>query len=116
MPIRIYSLAKELGIENKELVDVCAKVGIHGKGSALASLTDEEVSQVKSHLSGESAPAAPKKATEPIRPATPPVQRPAVKPPVSEKPPAARAAKDDMFSRHRGPLRDLTAKAKARSG
>ena len=49
MPIRIYSLAKELGIENKELVDVCAKVGIHGKGSALASLTDEEVSQVKSH-------------------------------------------------------------------
>ena len=92
MPIRIYSLAKELGIENKELVDVCAKVGIHGKGSALASLTDEEVSQVKSHLSGESAPAAPKKATEPIRPATPPVQRPVVKPPVSEKPPAARAA------------------------
>ena len=63
-----------------------------------------------------SAPAAPKKATEPIRQATPPVQRPAVKPPVSENPPAARAAKDDMFSRHRGPLRDLTAKAKARSG
>lgn len=116
MPIRIYSLAKELGIENKELVDVCAKVGIHGKGSALASLTDEEVSQVKSHLSGESAPAAPKKAAEPVRPAATPVERPAVKPPVSEKPPATRASKDDMFSRHRGPLRDLTAKAKARSG
>ncbi|MEZ6105531.1 MAG: translation initiation factor IF-2 N-terminal domain-containing protein [Pirellulaceae bacterium] len=58
MPIRIYTLAKDLGIENKQLVDICAKLGIHGKGSALASLTDDEVDKVKSHLapSAHSAP------------------------------------------------------------
>ncbi len=50
MPIRIYSLAKELNIENKELVDICTKAGITGKGSALASLTDEETVRVKSFL------------------------------------------------------------------
>ena len=32
MPIRIYALAKELGIENKQLVDICFKnIGDTGK-------------------------------------------------------------------------------------
>ena len=48
--IRIYTLAKELNIESKSLVDICKKAGLNGKGSALASLTDEEVDQVKSYL------------------------------------------------------------------
>lgn len=52
MPIRIYSLAKELGVENKELVDICVKAGIKGKGSALASLDDDEIARVKSFLEG----------------------------------------------------------------
>ncbi len=51
MPIRIYTLAKQLKIENKALVDVCNQMGITGKGSALASLSDEEVAAVKAHLS-----------------------------------------------------------------
>ena len=42
MPIRIYALAKQLKLDSKELVDICTKAGITGKGSALASLTDEE--------------------------------------------------------------------------
>lgn len=58
MPIRIYALAKELGVENKELVDICTKAGITGKGSALASLDDDEVAKVKAYLSGESKPKA----------------------------------------------------------
>ncbi|WP_436298905.1 translation initiation factor IF-2 [Stieleria mannarensis] len=49
---RIYALAKELNLDSKDLVDLVKKVGITGKGSALASLTDDEVQRVRDHLSG----------------------------------------------------------------
>ncbi len=52
MPIRIYALAKELQIDNKRLVDICTRAGITGKGSALASLTDEEVVRLKAFMAG----------------------------------------------------------------
>ncbi|MFI4876005.1 MAG: translation initiation factor IF-2 [Blastopirellula sp. JB062] len=52
MPIRIYALAKELDIDSKELVDICNRAGVTGKGSALASLSDEELDKVKSYISG----------------------------------------------------------------
>jgi len=58
VPIRIYALAKELDIDSKELVDVCTKAGVGGKGSALASLSDDEVAKVKAHLNKAAAPAA----------------------------------------------------------
>jgi translation initiation factor IF-2 len=51
LPIRIYALAKELKIDNKILVDICTKAGITGKGSALASLTDEEAAKLKAFMS-----------------------------------------------------------------
>ncbi|MEM1068822.1 MAG: translation initiation factor IF-2 [Planctomycetota bacterium] len=57
MPARIYALAKELKIDSKELVDLVKKVGITGKGSALASLTDEEAQKVRDHLAGSDKPA-----------------------------------------------------------
>ncbi len=47
MPVRIYAFAKELGLDNKQLLDICEKVNIKGKGSALASLDDGEVAIVK---------------------------------------------------------------------
>ena len=60
MPIRIYALAKELNIDSKELVDVCKKAGIPGKGSALASLDDDEAVKVREYLTSSTAsPAAP---------------------------------------------------------
>jgi translation initiation factor IF-2 len=49
---RIYTLAKELKLDNKVLVDICNRIGITGKGSALASLSDEEVAAIKVHLGG----------------------------------------------------------------
>lgn len=52
MAIRIYALAKELKIDSKELVDICTKAGITGKGSALASLEDPEVDKLKNYLAG----------------------------------------------------------------
>ncbi len=69
MPMRIYALAKELKIDSKALVDICTRAGITGKGSALASLEDDEIDRVRAFLSGpkpspkavapEEAPAAP---------------------------------------------------------
>jgi translation initiation factor IF-2 len=59
---RIYALAKELSIDSKELVDLCLKLGIQNKGSALASLEDEEVARIEKYLAGaETKPAAPEK-------------------------------------------------------
>ena len=60
MPARIYALAKELNLDSKDLVDIVKKVGITGKGSALASLTDDETQKVRDHLAGSAKPAAPK--------------------------------------------------------
>ena len=52
MAIRIYSLAKQLKLDSKELVDICTKAGVTGKGSALASLTDEEMARVMAFING----------------------------------------------------------------
>lgn len=50
MPIRIYALAKQLKLDSKVLADICSKAGITGKGSALASLSDEEVTKVNAYI------------------------------------------------------------------
>ncbi len=53
MPIRIYAFAKELGLDNKALLDICDKVGIKGKGSALASMDDDEIAKIKEFISNK---------------------------------------------------------------
>ncbi len=71
MAVRIYALAKELKLDSKDLVDICTRAGIPGKGSALASLTEAEVEKVKQHLEGGTKTAKPKSAS-----ATPAMERP----------------------------------------
>jgi translation initiation factor IF-2 len=83
LAVRIYSLAKELKFDSKELVDICTKAGVPGKGSALASLTEEEVEKVKAFLKGggtakakptaKAGPVAPQRPSEPVRPGKMPV-------------------------------------------
>ncbi|MEM9827678.1 MAG: translation initiation factor IF-2 [Planctomycetota bacterium] len=73
MPARIYALAKELKLDSKDLVEIVKKVGITGKGSALASLSDDETQKIRDHLSGGAEPAQPKtkvvpRATSPSQP------------------------------------------------
>ena len=98
MPARIYALAKELNLDSKDLVDIVKKVGITGKGSALASLTDDEAVKVREHLSSASAdasPAAPKAkaTTKPAEPSAPVAAvRESVTPP-SKKPKAIRVGR-----------------------
>ncbi|MAD81293.1 MAG: translation initiation factor IF-2 [Planctomycetaceae bacterium] len=74
MPIRIYALAKELKVDSKDLVDTCARAGVTGKGSALASLDDTELEKVKAYIAGAdkaaaAAPAVPDKGA-PVRPSS----------------------------------------------
>ncbi|NOZ38861.1 MAG: translation initiation factor IF-2 [Planctomycetes bacterium] len=71
MAVRIYALAKELKIDSIELVDVCAKVGIKGKGSALASLSEDEVTKLRDHFANPSPQGGPAKAKGPAAPAAP---------------------------------------------
>ncbi len=93
MPVRIYSLAKELSLDSKELVDICNRIGITGKGSALASLEDDEIARIKKHIAASAAPAVPAKPAPertpisqnepmkpiaPVRGSTPTLSRPPV--------------------------------------
>src|SRR5882757_9632237 len=81
LAVRIYALAKELKLDSKELVDICTKAGFPGKGSALASLTDDEAEKVKQFMKGGSpkgktstaAPPMPSRPAEPSRTAKMPV-------------------------------------------
>jgi translation initiation factor IF-2 len=76
LAVRIYALAKDLKVDSKELVDICTKAGVPGKGSALASLTEEEVEKVQAFMKSggtakakpaKAAPVAPQRPTEPVR-------------------------------------------------
>ncbi len=77
LAVRIYSLAKELKYDSKELVDLCAKAGITGKGSALASLADDEVVRLKEYLGNRNRPAERPSSERPMERSTDrPVERP----------------------------------------
>ncbi|MBL8889383.1 MAG: translation initiation factor IF-2 [Planctomycetaceae bacterium] len=72
MAIRIYTFAKDLGLDNKALLDICEKLGVHGKGSALASLSDEEIAKIKKYLEGSAEKASPPAAAAPTATASAP--------------------------------------------
>jgi translation initiation factor IF-2 len=59
LAVRIYTLAKELNLDNKVLLEMCSKAGVSGKGSALASLTDEEVDKLRAFATNRTASPAP---------------------------------------------------------
>jgi translation initiation factor IF-2 len=80
LAVRIYALAKDLKLDSKELVDICTKAGVPGKGSALASLTEDEAEKVtqyymqsyrgggpKARIATKAAPPAPQRPAEPPR-------------------------------------------------
>jgi len=53
LTIRIYALSKQLNVDSKEILDAIKQLGIEGKGSSLAGLTEEEVDQVKNKLGAQ---------------------------------------------------------------
>ena len=76
LAVRMYTLAKELRLDSKDLVDICTKAGVPGKGSALASLSDEEVEKVKSYIAGGGGKKASKGPPAPIKPERPAAAKP----------------------------------------
>lgn len=64
--IRIFSLAKELGMDSKVLIEHCRSAGLTVKGSALASISPDEKELVLSHMGGAASDdsEAPAEATE----------------------------------------------------
>jgi translation initiation factor IF-2 len=85
VPIRIYALAKELQIDSKELVEACTKAGITGKGSALASLDDDEITKVKAFMEGAKGSAPTARGVSVAPPTPSPKSPPLVKPPKVQK-------------------------------
>ena len=65
LAVRIYQLAKKLKIDNKTLVETCKKLGFAGKGSALASLSDDQVAAITDYMGGGKRAAAPEPETPP---------------------------------------------------
>ncbi len=59
MKIRIFKLAKELGLDHKKLVEICGEVGVSVKPSPLASITPEQKDLVVAHLESHSTPSPP---------------------------------------------------------
>ena len=56
MAIRIFALAKELGIESKELIEYCNQAGVQAKNSALASISPEQRDVVLSYIEQKGKP------------------------------------------------------------
>ncbi|HUG19599.1 MAG TPA: translation initiation factor IF-2 N-terminal domain-containing protein, partial [Planctomycetaceae bacterium] len=55
LKVRVFALAKELGIDSKDLIQYCSDVGIQVKSSALASITPEERDRVVAYYQQQSA-------------------------------------------------------------
>ena len=53
LSVRIYALSKQLNVDSKEILDAIKQLGIVGKSSQLASLTDKETAQVKDWLQAQ---------------------------------------------------------------
>ena len=100
MPVRIYTLAKQLKLDSKVLVDICNKAGITGKGSALASLSDEEVDKINSYLSG------PKRQ----QPVTQPTSKPVPTPDAAGRPGASPDSKTFTREDYIGPTGTISGK------
>lgn len=95
MSIRIYALAKQLKKESKELVEICKKLGLDGKGSPLASLTDEETKLVVDHFekTSDSAPAQPTSQSFLEETESAPMRKPPILSPPTGKVPVLRPAR-----------------------
>ena len=53
MKVRIFALAKELGLDSKELIDLASEAGVIVKNSALASISPEERDLIVAHVNSK---------------------------------------------------------------
>ncbi|MCA9066316.1 MAG: translation initiation factor IF-2 N-terminal domain-containing protein, partial [Planctomycetaceae bacterium] len=68
MKIRIFALARDLGLDSKVLIDICEKAGVQLR-NALATITEEERDRIVAYIRDGGAPQAPAEAvTEDLSP------------------------------------------------
>ncbi len=48
--MRVHELAKELGLENKAILDLCSNLGVSGKTSHSNTLSDDEADKLRRHV------------------------------------------------------------------
>ena len=104
MPVRIYELAREFGLPNKEVVEVCRKAGLDVKSHS-STIEEYEADMVRRQLSNlagvgveteeEESPAKP---AAPVAPPPPPV------PQLSPEEQLARARSKQVALPTRGPV------------
>lgn len=73
--VRVFALAKELKLDNKELIDLCQELGFEKVKNQLNSLTPDQTAQIKKRVAEglhKAAPAAAKPAHTPAAPPSPP--------------------------------------------
>ena len=71
LKVRIFALAKELGVENKQLFELAAEAGLDIKNSPLASVTAEQADTLRAASKGAPAPADKSGPTQPVRETAP---------------------------------------------
>lgn len=98
LKVRVFALAKELGIDSKDLIQYCSDVGIQVKSSALASITPEERDRVVAYYKEQSATGGDSSAKTdepvPVR-REPPVDRSGKVRKLQARTPKARAVADE---------------------
>ena len=100
--VRIYAFAKELKLDNRQLLEICESCGITGKGSALASLDDDEIARIKQHI--KAAAAGPGSAAS---------EKPTVaKAPIRESGPPMPVRNDGLMARRESGVRDLNQRSR----
>jgi len=55
LKVRIFALAKELGLDSKKLIDLASEAGVIVKNSALASISPEERDLIVAHIDSRGA-------------------------------------------------------------
>ncbi len=74
LKIRIFTLAKELNMENKVLIGHCQKLGMNVKDSALASITEEERDRLLEFIKQGQSPGEPSPKSEAQTPTREPLK------------------------------------------
>lgn len=68
LKIRIFALAKELGIDSKELIEFCNQAGVKAKNSALASISPEQRDTVVNFIESRGSGDQPAETQQPMAP------------------------------------------------
>ena len=56
--VRIYELSRDLGLDNKDVLDAAEKLAIAAKSHS-SSISDDEAARIRSLITGNGKPAAP---------------------------------------------------------